>query len=197
MHQESLSAIFERMAAYSEKGDLSLGQIIRQIGDKGYGILLVVISLPSALPVFAVGYSTPFGLLLSIIGCSADVESQRPITTASNGEMPTNYADSASVVESVDPTAKVITGKVVKITDGDTLIVLDESNTQHKIRLDGIDTPETGQAFGTKAKQALGEKVFQKSVRVEWKARGRYNRIIGTIYLDDRLINLEMVEVER
>ncbi len=68
MHPESLSAILQRMAAYSQKGDLSLGQIIRQIGDKGYGLLLIVLSLPSALPVPAAGYSTPFGLLLTIIG---------------------------------------------------------------------------------------------------------------------------------
>ena len=123
-------------------------------------------------------------LLLSITACSADIEPHRPIattngdaptttkgkmhwtTTAANGETPTNYADSASVVQSVDATARVITGKVVSITDGVILIVLDESNTQHKIRLDGIDTPETRQAFGAKAKQALGDKVFQKRIRV-------------------------------
>jgi len=105
-------------------------------------------------------------LLLSITGCSADIEPHQPITTT-NGETPTNYADSASVVQSVDATTRVITGKVASITDGVTLIVLDESNTQHKIRLDGIDTPETGQAFRTKVKQALGDKVFQKRIHVE------------------------------
>jgi len=144
-------------------------------------------------------------LLLSIVGCSADVESHQPTQTA-NGKTPANIFSETTenkispvevgdgVTRTVDPTAKIITGKVVRITDGDTLIVLDESNTQHKIRLDGIDTPETGQAFGTKAKQALGNKVFQKSVRVEWKERGRYKRIIGSIYLDERNINKEMVE---
>lgn len=50
---------------------------------------------------------------------------------------------------------KVITGKVVGIADGDTLTVLDGSKTQHKIRLTGIDCPETSQAYGKKAKQAL------------------------------------------
>jgi endonuclease YncB( thermonuclease family) len=154
-------------------------------------------------------------LLLSIAGCSADVETQQP-TSTTNGDTPafrigdppvdklnvsaTEPAENAPIsnlgspIKLVDPNAKVISGQVVSITDGDTLIVLDENKTQHKIRLDGIDTPETGQAFGSKAKQALGDKVFQKSVRVEWKERGRYKRIIGTIYLDDRNINKEMVE---
>ena len=48
-----------------------------------------------------------------------------------------------------------LTGKVVAIADGDTLTVLDESKTQHKIRLAGIDAPEKGQAFGTKARRSL------------------------------------------
>src|ERR1700731_3445886 len=55
-------------------------------------------------------------------------------------------------------------GEVVAITDGDTLTVLDESKTQHKIRLAGIDAPEKGQAFGTKARENLAAKVFRQNV---------------------------------
>jgi endonuclease YncB( thermonuclease family) len=60
-----------------------------------------------------------------------------------------------------------IAGKVVKIADGDTLTILDGSNTQHKIRLAGIDAPENGQPFGTKARENLADKVFKQTVRVE------------------------------
>jgi endonuclease YncB( thermonuclease family) len=52
--------------------------------------------------------------------------------------------------------ADTLTGKVVKITDGDTVHVLDSSKTTHKIRLAGIDAPEKKQDFGTKSKQYLG-----------------------------------------
>jgi endonuclease YncB( thermonuclease family) len=45
--------------------------------------------------------------------------------------------------------AEILTGRVVKISDGDTLTVLDESKRQHKVRLVGIDAPERKQAFGT------------------------------------------------
>jgi endonuclease YncB( thermonuclease family) len=41
--------------------------------------------------------------------------------------------------------ADTLTGKVVKITDGDTLYVLDANHEQHKIRLAGIDAPERKQ----------------------------------------------------
>ena len=86
-----------------------------------------------------------------------------------------------------------ISGNVVKIADGDTLTVLDESNTQHKIRLAGIDAPEKGQAFGKKAREKLAEKVFRKTVRVEVIDVDRYRREVGRIYLGDRFINMEMV----
>jgi len=40
--------------------------------------------------------------------------------------------------------AETITGRVVRVTDGDTIVILDAGNTQHKIRLTGIDAPERG-----------------------------------------------------
>ena len=86
-----------------------------------------------------------------------------------------------------------ITGEVVKIADGDTLTLLDSSNAQHKIRLAGIDAPEKGQAFGTKAKESLAAKVFRRRIRVEVTDVDRYHREVGRIYLGDRFVNLEMV----
>ena len=74
------------------------------------------------------------------------------------------------------------------------LTVLDGSNARHKIRLQGIDAPESNQAFGTRSKQALSGKVFNKQVNVKWQDKDRYRRIIGDIYLDDRWINKEMVQ---
>jgi len=87
-----------------------------------------------------------------------------------------------------------LTGKVVGVTDGDTITLLDGSNTQYKIRLYGIDTPEKNQAFGMKAKQALSTKVFAKSVKVIVTTKDRYGRYIGKIYLDNDYINLKMVQ---
>ena len=42
-------------------------------------------------------------------------------------------------------------GKVVHVADGDTITVLKDGNEQVKVRLYGIDCPEKGQAFGTRA----------------------------------------------
>ena len=50
--------------------------------------------------------------------------------------------------------------KVVSVHDGDTITVLTENKTQLKIRIDSVDTPESGQPFGKRAKQALSESLF-------------------------------------
>jgi len=47
---------------------VAIRTMVERVGDKGFGILLVLLSLPSALPVPAPGYSTPFGILLILLG---------------------------------------------------------------------------------------------------------------------------------
>ena len=90
--------------------------------------------------------------------------------------------------------AGTLTGRVVRISDGDTLVVLDANNAQHKIRLTGIDAPERGQAFGTKSKEHLSDSVAGKFVVVEYEKRDRYKRILGKVLLNDEDMNLEQVK---
>jgi len=46
---------------------LSIGEMIDTAQDKGFGLLLILLSLPSAIPLPAIGYSTPFGICAAII----------------------------------------------------------------------------------------------------------------------------------
>lgn len=89
--------------------------------------------------------------------------------------------------------AAELRGKVVKVSDGDTITVLDSGNVQHKIRLNAIDAPESKQAFGSKSREALADKIAGKTVAVEWAKRDRYGRILGTVRIDGRDINHEMI----
>ena len=89
--------------------------------------------------------------------------------------------------------ADTLTGRVVRVTDGDTIVVLDSANAQHKIRLTGIDAPERKQAFGTKSKDHLSDAVAGKFVVVEYNKRDRYQRILGKVLLSDKDMNLEQV----
>ncbi len=65
--------------------------------------------------------------------------------------------------------ANSLTGKVVKITDGDTLYVLDANYKEHKIRLAGIDAPERKQAYGLASRKHLASIVASKQVTIEYK----------------------------
>jgi endonuclease YncB( thermonuclease family) len=87
-------------------------------------------------------------------------------------------------------TAAVLAGLVVGIADGDTITVLDDTKTQYKVRLAGIDAPEKKQPFGNRSRQNLAAMVFQKRVVVEWVKRDRYRRIVGKVLLGGKDINL-------
>lgn len=85
-------------------------------------------------------------------------------------------------------------GKVIKIADGDTFTLLSKGKTI-RVRLNGIDCPESHQAFGNKAKQFTNKLIFQKEVTVISKDIDRYGRIIGDVFLNDGTnLNHELVK---
>ncbi len=84
--------------------------------------------------------------------------------------------------------------KVVKVSDGDTVHVLDQSNTKHKIRLGGIDAPEKKQVYGKKSTKNLANLIAGQNVDVEYNKRDRYGRIIGKLLKDGQDINLLQVK---
>jgi endonuclease YncB( thermonuclease family) len=97
----------------------------------------------------------------------------------------------ASIVHAEPPT---LTGKVIKIADGDTLTILDGAKKQTRIRFWGIDAPESKQDFGQKAKQALSGLTFGNDVRVEVTDTDRYGRTVGIVFVGDVNLNRKLVE---
>lgn len=90
--------------------------------------------------------------------------------------------------------AAMLSGKIIHISDGDTVHLLTPDKKTHKIRLNDIDAPESKQAFGNKSKENLKKYIYQKNVVVEYKNKDRYGRILGTIYLNNKDINLQQVK---
>ena len=101
---------------------------------------------------------------------------------------------------------RTVTGTVTKISDGDTIQVTTPEQTKLKVRLYGIDAPETpkinrktghvhqpGQPFGEESWKALKDKIMGKQVKLEILDIDKYRRMVGMVWLDDRNINLEMV----
>lgn len=85
-------------------------------------------------------------------------------------------------------------GKVVGVTDGDTIKVLCDG-VETKVRLNQIDTPERGQAFGSKAKEVLSNLVFNRTVRLEIVDTDKYGRSVATVWVGDMDANREMVRL--
>ena len=88
-------------------------------------------------------------------------------------------------------------GTVTRVADGDTLTVITPNQTKLRIRMFGIDTPETpkgtkfpGQPYGKAAEAYLKQLVEGKRVKVEIYQVDRYKRLLSTIFLDGKDINL-------
>lgn len=84
-------------------------------------------------------------------------------------------------------------GKVVGVSDGDTVTVLRDGHEQYKIRLYGIDAPESGQPFGKASKSSLSDLVFGKIVDVEPTDIDRYGRTVARIFVDGTDVNAEQI----
>lgn len=106
---------------------------------------------------------------------------------------PGGQAASATPRPTLSPAASVIEGRVVGVSDGDTVTVLDAGRRQHKFRLLGIDAPEKDQDFGERSKQSLSDLVFGKDVMVEYEKKDRYGRTLGKVVVGGRSANLEQV----
>ncbi len=86
------------------------------------------------------------------------------------------------------------TGRVVGVSDGDTITVLHNGKGE-RIRLHGIDSPEKRQAFGKRAKQFTSRLTYGKAVTVKDLGQDRYGRTIADVILPDgRVLNHELVK---
>ncbi len=87
-----------------------------------------------------------------------------------------------------------LVGKVIKVSDGDTITLLTDDKVSHKIRLNDIDAPEKKQAFGNKSRDNLASYIAGEIVTVKYKSKDKYGRILGTIYFENLDINLQQVK---
>jgi endonuclease YncB( thermonuclease family) len=89
------------------------------------------------------------------------------------------------VLLAASPARADYAARVVGISDGDTLTVLTAEEGQVTLRLYGIDAPETGQSFGSRAKQTASALAFGKVVTVRPRDTDRYGRTVAEVILPD------------
>jgi len=87
---------------------------------------------------------------------------------------------------------RALNGRVVGITDGDTLTLLVDRR-QVRVRLAQIDAPESDQPYGKKAEAALSALAFGRQAHVEVVDIDRYGRTVGEVFVDGTDVNREMV----
>lgn len=88
---------------------------------------------------------------------------------------------------------KNVEGRVVRIIDGDTFVLIFENDYEARVRLDGIDCPERKQPFSQRAKQALSDLIFSKNITVYYNKKDGFGRILGVAIVDGVNVNHEMV----
>jgi endonuclease YncB( thermonuclease family) len=89
--------------------------------------------------------------------------------------------------------AETVSGKVVGVSDGDSLTLLVQGNRQIKVRLEGIDAPETGQEFSRNSKEGLSRLVFGREISLRVTGNDRYERTLGVVFVEGVNANLALV----
>jgi len=93
--------------------------------------------------------------------------------------------------------------KVVRVVDGDTFII-DYNGTEERVRLIGVDTPESvhpnetkNTEEGIKTSNYTKERLEGKTVKIELdvQERDKYGRILAYVYIDDKMYNKELLEL--
>ncbi|MFM2068757.1 MAG: hypothetical protein RLZZ584_3666 [Pseudomonadota bacterium] len=91
------------------------------------------------------------------------------------------------------PAAWLVQGEVTRVSDGDTLTVLDTTREPHRIRLAAIDAPERRQPHGDAARLALGAAVLHQQVQATCRKRDRYRREVCSLQLRGADVSLALL----
>jgi len=78
--------------------------------------------------------------------------------------------------------AAEFTGRVIKVLDGDSLVVLSQGSWI-EVRLFGVDAPEYGQTYADQAKYHLSRLVYNRKVNVRVRDTDQYGRVVGEVVL--------------
>jgi len=92
-------------------------------------------------------------------------------------------------------TSKFVSGKVVRVLDGDTYDLLLEYSTTVRVRMEGIDAPESGMPYARKATDYLKDLTKGQTIRITTGNKDQYGRDLSYSYLDDgRELSREMIK---
>lgn len=94
---------------------------------------------------------------------------------------------------SVFSSADNFTGRVIEVADGDSITILTHYNEEKRIRLGGIDCPESSQLHGDEAKHFLSSIVLERRVRILPDGIDDYGRTVATVLLNGENVNRRII----
>lgn len=115
----------------------------------------------------------------------------------SGGRLPKNAARKTSHFDPSKPAHAgddgVLYGPLVRIVDGDTLIVRIQG-ADLRARLVGIDAPESDQPFGDNARKELASLIGEQQCVLVYDEGDVYGRLVAHLWIGDMYVNAEMVK---
>lgn len=91
--------------------------------------------------------------------------------------------------------AETLSGRVLRVQDGDTITIIDANNIQRTVRLSGVEAPQANQPYGGAAASRLQQSLVGKNVTVEYgAASGGHHSVTGRVFVGDRDVGLEQVQ---
>lgn len=88
------------------------------------------------------------------------------------------------------PRTIAVEGRVTRVLDGDSLLVVVAGNGTRGVRVAGIDAPEKGQPHADAARRALLGQLHERTVRVDVVKTDAFGRLVGRVFVDDRDVGL-------
>ena len=88
---------------------------------------------------------------------------------------------------------KAFDAVVFRVVDGDTVDVRAVDGAETRLRLYGIDAPESSQEFGPDARRYVSSRILKRQVRVQGRYNDKYGRLVATIYVNGEDFSLELL----
>jgi endonuclease YncB( thermonuclease family) len=99
----------------------------------------------------------------------------------------------AIMTSAIAPADETMEAKVKRVIDGDSILVVDSNDTEFEAQLEGIDAPEMKQEFGKESLEALTKMLKDQKVKLTWKSKDTYDRLLAQVYVADKHVNIEML----
>ena len=133
------------------------------------------------------------GLVLALVGCGGgydDIDAMRDATKGSTGVI--GGSTGGDTDKCFEP--NVLNASGVRVIDGDTIEVTPLSGQSERVRLLGIDAPESSQEYGAESASELAQCVNNAIVTIEWTERDRYDRLLGKVIANNTDCNLNQLQ---